>query len=137
MGFRYRRSYKILPGIKVNVGKKSTSVTFGGKIFRTTVNRKRGTVTSSVSTPIKGLSYQKTEKIEKRTPSNMVERNTTYSALTYKVCSILILFVGILAAVLGIASFVFGLVGVGIGMLFLTVFSVLCYKSWKDKWSNV
>lgn len=132
MGFRYRRSYKILPGIKVNVGKKSTSVTFGGKIFRTTINRKRGTVTKSVSTPIKGLSYSETERIEKR-PEKRNVGNFKYSATTYKVCSVLMLFVGILAAAIGVACFALGLVGVGIGMALLTGISLFCYKSWRDR----
>lgn len=135
MGFRYRRSYKVFPGIKVNVGKKSTSVTFGGKIFRTTVNRTRGTVTRSVSTPIKGLSYQETEKIAKK-PEKKAVRNVTYSAATYKVCSILVLIVGIFAIVLGITCFVIGLIEYGIGMLFLVVFCAFCYKSWRNKWSD-
>lgn len=31
MGFRFRKSVKIAPGVKVNFNKKSTSVSFGGK----------------------------------------------------------------------------------------------------------
>lgn len=34
MGFRYRKSFKITPGIRVNVGKNSTGISFGGKGLR-------------------------------------------------------------------------------------------------------
>ena len=132
MGFRYRRSYKIFPGVKINVGKKSTSVTLGGKFFRTTINRKRGTVTRSVSTPIRGLSYSETERIARKQEKGTA-RNFEYSTTTYKVCSILMLIIGVFAAPIGIACFVLGLVGAGIGMLLLTAFSAFCYKSWWDK----
>ena len=38
MGFRFRESIKIAPGVRVNLNKKSTSVTFGGKGFHHTVS---------------------------------------------------------------------------------------------------
>lgn len=56
MGFRFRKSFKIAPGIKVNFNKKSTGVTFGGKGFHYTVNSK-GKRTTSVGIPGTGLSY--------------------------------------------------------------------------------
>ena len=31
MGLRFRKSVKVAPGVKLNLNKKSTSVTFGGK----------------------------------------------------------------------------------------------------------
>lgn len=59
MGFRHRRSFKIAPGVKINVGKKSASVTFGGKHTpHYTVNSK-GRKTVSTKTPVKGVSYSK------------------------------------------------------------------------------
>ena len=32
MGLRFKKSYKVAPGVKVNLNEKSTSVTFGGEI---------------------------------------------------------------------------------------------------------
>ena len=60
--FRYRRSIKILPGVRLNLNKNGHSWTFGGKYGRTTINKKRGTVTNTrtVRLPIKGLSYSET-----------------------------------------------------------------------------
>lgn len=59
MGFRFRKSFKIAPGIKVNFNKKSTGVTFGGKGFHYTVNSK-GKKTASVGIPGSGLYYSST-----------------------------------------------------------------------------
>lgn len=38
MGLRFRKSVKIAPGVKVNLNKKSTSVTFGGKGVHRTIS---------------------------------------------------------------------------------------------------
>lgn len=59
MGFRFRKSIKIAPGIKLNFNKKSTGLTFGGKGFHYTVNSK-GKRTASVGIPGTGLSYSTT-----------------------------------------------------------------------------
>jgi hypothetical protein len=59
MGFRYRRSVKILPGVKLNFSKSGVSTTVGGRYGRTTFSQHgvRNRVRNSVRTPIKGLSY--------------------------------------------------------------------------------
>lgn len=59
MGFRFRKSFKVAPGVRVNLNKKSTSVTFGGKGAHYTVNSK-GKKTESVGIPGSGLYYTKT-----------------------------------------------------------------------------
>lgn len=56
MGLRFRKSMKIAPGVRVNFGKKSTSVSFGGKGARYTVSSS-GRKTASVGIPGTGLSY--------------------------------------------------------------------------------
>lgn len=56
MGIRVRKSIKIAPGVKVNVGKKSTSVSVGGKGFRYTTST-TGKKTTTVGVPSSGLSY--------------------------------------------------------------------------------
>ena len=40
MGLRFRKSFKILPGVKINFNKNSTSITFGDKGVHYTVNSK-------------------------------------------------------------------------------------------------
>ena len=51
MGLRFRKSIKIAPGIKINLNKKSTSVTFGGKGLHHTVSS-TGRKTTSVGIPL-------------------------------------------------------------------------------------
>ena len=62
MGFRIRKSFKIAPGVRVNVGKKSIGISAGVKGARVSVNSS-GRKTTTVGIPGTGLSYQKTEKI--------------------------------------------------------------------------
>ena len=62
MGFRFRKSFKIAPGVRVNVGKKSVGISAGVKGARVSVNSS-GRKTTTVGIPGTSLSYQKTEKI--------------------------------------------------------------------------
>lgn len=56
MGFNFRKSFKIAPGVRLNVGKKGiSSVSVGGKGARVSVGKK-GTRTT-VGIPGTGLSY--------------------------------------------------------------------------------
>ena len=50
MSLRFRKSFKIAPGVKLNLNKKSTSVTFGGKGFHHTISSS-GRKTTSVGIP--------------------------------------------------------------------------------------
>ena len=56
MGFRMRKSFSVIPGVRVNLSGRSVGVTVGGKFARTTVNSRTGTH-SSFSLPGTGLSY--------------------------------------------------------------------------------
>lgn len=56
MGFRFRRSIKVLPGVRLNISKTGvTSVSIGGKGL--TVNRSRKGTRVTASIPGSGLSY--------------------------------------------------------------------------------
>lgn len=58
MGFNFRKSFKIAPGVRLNVGKKGvSSVSVGGKGARVTANKKG--LRSSISAPGTGMSYSK------------------------------------------------------------------------------
>lgn len=59
MGLRFRKSIKIAPGVKINLNKKSTSVTFGSKGVHYTASS-TGKKTASVGIPGTGISYTKT-----------------------------------------------------------------------------
>ncbi len=60
MGFRFRKSIKLFPGIKLNFGKKSVGVSIGSKHSGVSVNSKSG-VRVRGSIPGTGISYS--EKI--------------------------------------------------------------------------
>lgn len=59
MGWRFRKSFKIAPGVKFNLNKNSHSFTFGGKGTHYTINSK-GKRTKTVGVPGTGLSYTET-----------------------------------------------------------------------------
>lgn len=56
MGLRFRKSFKIAPGVRLNLNKKSTSLTFGGKGLHYTINSS-GKRTASAGIPGTGLYY--------------------------------------------------------------------------------
>lgn len=62
MGFRFRKSFKIAPGVRLNIGKKSVGISAGVKGARVSVNSS-GRKTTTVGLPGTGLSYSKSEKI--------------------------------------------------------------------------
>lgn len=58
MGFRFRKSIRIVPGVRVNVGKRGVSgVSLGGRGVTTSIGR-RG-VRQTVGLPGSGLSYSR------------------------------------------------------------------------------
>jgi len=56
VGFRMRKSFSVVPGVRVNLSGRSVGVTVGGKFARTTFNSRTGTHTS-YSIPGTGISY--------------------------------------------------------------------------------
>ncbi|MCL6236954.1 DUF4236 domain-containing protein [Acinetobacter sp. ANC 5033] len=67
MGFNFRKSFKIAPGVRLNVSKKGvTGVSVGGKGARVTVGKKA--VRSSVSAPGTGVSYSKVSSFNNAQP---------------------------------------------------------------------
>lgn len=72
MGFRFRKSIKLLPGVRLNLNKNSTSVSFGGRGARYTVSS-TGKRTASVGIPGTGLSYSTTTGGKKRSQTRPQE----------------------------------------------------------------
>ena len=56
MGTRFRRSFKVAPGVRVNLNKKSASISFGPKGLKHTVST-TGKSRTTVGIPGTGLSY--------------------------------------------------------------------------------
>ncbi|WP_332238925.1 DUF4236 domain-containing protein [Sporolactobacillus sp. KGMB 08714] len=112
MGFRFRKSFKILPGIKFNINKKSFGMTFGTKGAHYTINSK-GTRTKSVGIPGTGLSYVDVENPERRssTPQGDGDQGATRSDKGKKRgigCLSLILAVFAISAIISLFSGHFG-----------------------------
>ena len=87
MGFRFRKSIKIAPGVRVNLGKKSVGVSVGGKYGGVSVNSRTG-ARARVSAPGTGLSYsQKIGKSSARKPAaqRTAARNHDYGITTFYV----------------------------------------------------
>lgn len=59
MGLRFRKSFKIVPGVRLNLNRKSVGVSLGGKGARYSINSS-GRRTATVSVPGTGISYSKT-----------------------------------------------------------------------------
>lgn len=60
MGLRFRRSIKVLPGVRINLGKKGASLSVGGR--GGTLNVGKHGVRSTVGLPGTGLSYSSYQK---------------------------------------------------------------------------
>ncbi len=81
MGLRFRKSIKIAPGVRLNIGKKSTGISIGGKYGGISMNSKTG-MRARVSAPGTGLSYStkigsKSAGVKKaRTTNNMTVNNS-------------------------------------------------------------
>lgn len=56
MGFRFRKSFTIIPGVKINFGKKSTGISIGGKCGGVSFNSKSGARVRA-SIPGTGISF--------------------------------------------------------------------------------
>jgi hypothetical protein len=55
MGLRFRKSFRVLPGVKINLSKTGTSLSLGGRGASVNLGRKR--VRTTVGLPGSGLSY--------------------------------------------------------------------------------
>ena len=88
-GFRFRKSYKIAPGVKFNVGKKGVGVSVGGKYLRKSINTS-GRQTTTIGTPVSGLYYTETQsskspsskqisakKVKAKPTTNQIVQNVT------------------------------------------------------------
>lgn len=74
--FRYRKSFKIAPGVKLNLNTKSTSITLGGKGIKKTYSS-TGRSTTSVRIPGTGLTYVETEGSNKKKVPNPLKKQRT------------------------------------------------------------
>lgn len=86
MGFRFHKSVKIAPGLRLNFNKKSTSVSIGGKGARYTASS-NGRKTATAGLPGTGLSYSVTKTSGKRTSKPPKEKSHWLSGRKKRVAS--------------------------------------------------
>lgn len=128
MGWRFRKSVKIAPGVRVNIGKKSTSISVGGKGYRKTFSS-TGKVTTSVGIPGSGLSYTTTENTNKKKSGTNNQNSNAFrtpkkpSAKSYKTCGIIL---QILSPVMFVLSLMLALVMPVIGVVF-SLFAIFLF----------
>lgn len=97
MSFRFRRSFKIAPGLRLNVGRKSLSIRAGVKGFGLTSGTAGSRVTGGV--PGTGLSYRK--RIGAKDTAPVVEEDVS-QAPGSRPSHLVRLFVGAFEVVAGI-----------------------------------
>lgn len=97
MGIRIRKSFKIAPGVRLNVGRKSSSISVGNKYARGTISmsgRKKpgGRMKEDISRMI-------------RNQANVSEKQKASNRKFLKVCGIIMYVVTALALLMTIAGF--------------------------------
>ncbi len=83
MGFRFRKSIKIAPGLKLNIGKKGIGLSAGTKGAHISVNS-NGRVTKTVGLPGTRLSYSTSKKLfsNKKTAKKATSNNIKNKAVS-------------------------------------------------------
>lgn len=70
MGWNFRKSFKVLPGVRINIGKKGVSTSIGTRGAKVTINSK-GQTRFTAGIPGTGLSY--TTRLDKPTTGGMTQ----------------------------------------------------------------
>lgn len=126
MGIRYRTSFKIAPGVKLNLNAKSASITGGVRGAHVTYNSK-GYRTTSAGLPGTGMSYRTTRKVARTSPSAPVPsqepRWVAVFQLAWLAC--FTLFILAVVGVLAWALFATGHWGLGLVVAAVPVLGVL------------
>ena len=133
MGLRFRKSFKVAPGVKINVGKKSAGVSIGGKGAHISTNTS-GRKTTTVGIPGSGLSYTHSsggsgnkkghtsvEYDEECFNGSEIEGNKLHTP--NKALSIFFIIIGMAIAVMGLllllVNLIFGAIVILVGIFFI------------------
>lgn len=151
MGFRFRKSFKIAPGVRVNFGKKSSSISFGRKGARHTISS-TGRRTTTIGIPGTGLSYTSTSKKKKKSAKpktatkntqkrNSVKYHSNYSSDVGKNVKANPMIVRICVSVVAAVMFIHGTINITssgwILMLIAAALFFAIFKSAKKEKSSI
>lgn len=126
MGFRFRKSFKVAPGVRLNVGKKSASVSLGGRGFRTSVSTS-GRKTRTVGIPGTGISHVSTSGGKRSSAAHHISSHQKpASPMLLRICSKIMLVIAIVALFLTIVGFA---TAGSMGIVFLIV-ALPCLFFW-------
>lgn len=103
MGFRFRKSIKVAPGVRATIGKKSASISVGTKGARYTVNTS-GRKTTTVGVPGTGLSHVSTSSSSKRKGASGSSGAVEYSPRKCKVFAIIFLVLAAVSLLIGLPT---------------------------------
>lgn len=117
MGLRFRKSVKIAPGIKLNIGKKSVGVSVGNKYGGVSINSRSG-VTTRASIPGTGISYTKKVKATTQNQKEYSEQYDTNETSTKEINKWSALLLCLFFGVFGVHKFYEGKKGIGILYIF-------------------
>ena len=98
MGFRFRKYFGVLPGVRVNLGKKRVSVSIGARGL--TANISKDGIRKTVSLPGTGLSYSSYEKHPERQASKNEIRPATLYAVIFGIVAIAAVIVAVIVILL-------------------------------------
>lgn len=70
MAMKFRKSIKLAPGVRLNLGKSSAGLSIGGKGLRYSINT-RGRKTTTVGIPGTGISYSSSSSSKRRENINL------------------------------------------------------------------
>lgn len=115
VGWRFRKSKQILPGVRLNINKKSFSLSFGRKGMRYTVNS-NGKKTVSAGIPGTGLYYTKSSS------GKHVVQNANSEKLTKRKSLNKYAYILALAIVIAYSSFLYATTFIGIIPFFIAIF---------------
>lgn len=134
MGFKFRKSIKIAPGVKLNINKNSVGISSGTRGARVSVNSK-GRATTTVGVPGSGISYSRTTNLggNNNSTSNSSSNNIgqVNSQPPKKGKNILLI---ILAVIFSPVIFLFGIIP---AILYFAIFRKKIDQSKKRIWDIV
>lgn len=115
MGLRMRKSFKLAKGVRLNVGRKSASISVGNKYGHTTI---------STGSSRKSTGHLKEDLVEMvRNQNNVTEKQKNANLIFMKVCSVLMTIIGTISLMIGIVAFYTA----GLAGIFFVAITLFCY----------